>query len=327
MTIRTTAGTHVATVTSPLSSGQGGGFDDADIIDEMPPPIPVDMEPSLWRAPRGIATLAASTHPGPTVVVTIVAFALGLALDLDAGRLALLTLSVFVGQMSIGLSNDALDAGRDAQTGRTDKPLARPGAPVRLAMGLAVVFVVLALVTAAVLGPGLALAHAAFLACAWAYNLRLKATVWSAACFLIGFGVFPSLASLAMVEPRLAPWWAWIVGAALGLAVHFSNVLPDIDDDLRTGIRGLPHRLGRQASASLAFTALLVGAVTAFVGPTHAITPTPAAWILGGAVVIIALVGLVTSRRGEASRWSFRLVMIAALLLAAQLVVTGWPFD
>jgi len=277
------------------------------------------------RGPWATAlALAGSTHPGPTVVVTIVAFALGLALNLDAGRLGILTLSVFLGQLSIGLSNDAIDAGRDAQTGRTDKPLARPGAPVRAATVLAVATAAAALATAAVLGWGLALAHGVFLACAWAYNLALKATVWSAACFLVGFGVFPSLASLSLPDPRLAPWWAWVAGGALGLAVHFSNVLPDLDDDLRTGVRGLPHRLGRRASAAVAFLALLAGAATAFAGPAQTIALSLLSWVTAVVVVVIAAVGLVISRRGTPSRWSFRLVMIAALVLVTQLVVTGW---
>lgn len=280
---------------------------------------------------RRLAALAGSTHPGPTVVVTLVAFALGAAAGVDAGRLALLTVSVLLGQLSIGLSNDATDAHRDAQTGRTDKPLARPGAPVRTAMGLAVVTAVLALATSAVLGIGLAVAHAAFLVCAWAYNLGLKSTIWSAACFFVGFGVFPSLAPLALADPRPAPAWAWVVGAALGVAVHFSNVLPDLEDDLRTGVRGLPHRLGRRASASIAFGALIVGAVTAVWAPTvgtpSAITassPAPAAWIAGGVVTAIAVCGLIASLRGAPSRLSFRLVMLAALVLAVQLVITGW---
>lgn len=284
------------------------------------------MTPPPWT--QRIATLAGSTHPGPTVVVTLVALALGVAVGLDAGRLTLLTVSVLCGQLSIGLSNDAVDARRDATTGRTDKPLARAGAPVRTAMGVALVTATLAIVLSAACGPGMALAHAAFLACAWGYNLGLKSTVWSAACFLVGFGIFPSLAPLALAEPRVAPAWAWIVGAALGVAVHFSNVLPDLDDDLRTGVRGLPHRFGRRLSAGVAFGAVIVGAVASVWAPAlwgdGGRGPTPAAWVAGSAVTLIAVIGLVVSVRGAATRLSFRLVMLAALLLAVQLVISGW---
>jgi 4-hydroxybenzoate polyprenyltransferase len=274
---------------------------------------------------RAVGVLWRSTHPGPTVVVTVIALALGLAVGLDAARLALLTVSVLLGQISIGLSNDVLDAPRDRATGRADKPLAHDGAPVRAAWVAAIVSAALALVLSALIGWGVALAHAVFLACGWAYNARLKSTVWSAACFVVGFGVFPSLAPLALPSPQLAPAWEWVAGATLGIAIHFSNVLPDLDDDLRTGVRGLPHRIGRTGSAIVAFAAVIVGAGAAVAGPLVAGTALGAAsWIAAAAVVAIAVWGLVATLVRGPSRLAFRLVMLAALLLVAQLVLTTW---
>lgn len=273
---------------------------------------------------RTAAILWRSTHPGPTVVVTLVAFALGLSVGLDAARLTLLTASVLFGQVSIGLSNDVIDAPRDRTTGRRDKPLAADGAPVRAAWISAFVAAALALALSAVLGWGLALAHAVFLAAGWAYNARLKSTIWSGACFIVGFGTFPSLAFLALPDPRVAPLWAWIAGATLGVAIHFSNVLPDIEDDARTGVRGLPHRIGARGSSAIAFGALIVGAAAAVVGPAVAAgtAVSPASWVAGGAVVVVSAWGLAATVRRGPSRLSFRLVMLSALLLAAQLVVT-----
>ena len=46
-----------------------------------------------------------------------------------------------------------------------------------------------------------------------------------------------------------APWWLVAAGGALGAAAHLANVAPDIEDDLATGVRGLPHRLGPVPSA------------------------------------------------------------------------------
>lgn len=290
---------------------------------------------------RMTALLLKSTHPGPTVIVTTIALALGISAGVEAGRLVLLTASVLLGQISIGLSNDAIDAPRDRVSGRRDKPLAQPGAPLRAALMTAAVTAALALVLSAMLGWQLALAHAVFLASGWAYNAALKSTVWSAACFLVGFGVFPSLAPLALPEPQVAPAWAWLAGAALGVAVHFSNVLPDLEDDERTGVRGLPHRMGRRGSAVVAFGALLAGAAAALAGPMlmdrtvldpTVLDPTvldrtavgPAAWIAGVAVAALAVWGLAASVSRTPTRLSFRLVMLAALLLALQLVVSGW---
>lgn len=271
---------------------------------------------------RTAATLWRSAHPGPTVVVTVIAIALGIAAGVDAARLSVLAVSVLCGQLSIGLSNDAIDAPRDRATGRPDKPLAREGAPLRAAWIAAFATALLALASSAALGWWLALAHAVFLGCGWAYNAVLKSTVWSAACFVVGFGVFPSLASLALVQPHVAPAWAWVAGAALGAAVHFSNVLPDLDDDQSTGVRGLPHRFGRRASTFIAFAALLVGAAVALIGSAvQEGAPGPATWAVTGAVVLLAIIGLVAAITRPPNRLSFRIVMLGALLLAAQLVI------
>ena len=85
---------------------------------------------ALWRA----------SHPGPTLVVSALALILGLSVGLDAPRLALLVGAVFAGQLSVGWSNDAIDARRDLAVGRADKPVARgeiTARAVALAAGVA----------------------------------------------------------------------------------------------------------------------------------------------------------------------------------------------
>ncbi|MGK0715384.1 UbiA family prenyltransferase [Leucobacter sp. W1153] len=287
---------------------------------------------------RTVALLWKSTHPGPTLVVTAIVLGMGLSVGLDPARLLLLIASVFFGQVSIGLSNDAIDASRDRAVGRSDKPLAQEDAPVSLAWAVAAGTLVLALVLAALLTWQVALAHFVFLAAAWAYNLGLKATPWSALCFVVGFGAVPALAPLSLPDPMLPPLWATAVGAAFGIAIHFSNVLPDLDDDRATGVRGLPHRMGRVASAVVAPAALVVGAgiVAMSVTGSAAIggpgsqpgeVPSPRLvvlpWIGFAAVAVVAVAALGVSLRGRATRLGFRLVMLAALLLVAQLIVTG----
>jgi 1,4-dihydroxy-2-naphthoate octaprenyltransferase len=37
-------------------------------------------------------------------------------------------------------------------------------------------------------------------------------------------------------------------GALLGVAAHFANVLKDFDQDLSSGIKGLPQRIGKRGS-------------------------------------------------------------------------------
>ncbi|MRH29395.1 1,4-dihydroxy-2-naphthoate prenyltransferase [Microbacterium sp. SYP-A9085] len=274
---------------------------------------------------RTAAVLWRSAHPGPTLVVSAIVAALGVAAGLDAARLAVLTAAVLCGQLSIGLSNDAIDAPRDRANSRRDKPLARPGAPIRAAWTAAFATAGLAVVLSAVLGWPVTAAHIVFIGCGWAYNAALKSTPWSVACFVVGFGVVPSLAPLALPDPAVAPAWAWIAGAALGVAVHFSNVLPDLEDDARTGVRGLPHRLGRRLSTVMAFATLLLGAGAALVGSAvQEGRVAPVTWTVAGAVAILVVGGAGAALVRAPDRMSFRIVMLAGLLLAVQLVIGTW---
>ncbi|MDT0144365.1 UbiA family prenyltransferase [Microbacterium sp. PRC9] len=277
---------------------------------------------------RTVRALWGSSHPGPTLVVTALALALGIATGLETWRLALLTTSVFAGQLSVGISNDALDAERDRAVGRTDKPIARGDVSARVAWGAALGLLATALLLSAPLGWRMLAAHALALGSAWAYNAGLKSTPWSIAPFLVSFGIFPSLATLSAPDPSFAAGWAWIAGAALGAAVHLTNVLPDLDDDARTGVRGLPHRLGPRVAAIVAALAVVGGAVAVLLGAAGgdlgAISPV--SWVFFAAVVAVAAVTAWRAISRPPTRALFRLVMLAALLLAAQLVASGSAF-
>ena len=111
---------------------------------------------ALWRA----------THPGPTLVVTILAGILGISAGVDGWRLVLLIGAVFAGQLSVGWSNDAIDAGRDAAVARPDKPIARGDITRRAVAVAAGVALAGALALSALLGSGFLIAHAVALASA-----------------------------------------------------------------------------------------------------------------------------------------------------------------
>lgn len=274
---------------------------------------------------RIVRALWGSSHPGPTLVVTALALALGLSIGLEAWRLTLLTVAVFAGQLSIGISNDALDASRDRAVGRTDKPLARGDVSLPAAWVAASVCLTLALVLSALLGWRMLAAHALTLGSAWAYNAGLKSTPLSIVPFLVSFGVFPSLATLSAPEPAFAAGWAWIAGAVLGAAVHLTNVLPDLDDDERTGVRGLPHRLGARTSAVVAALGVIAGAAAVLLGSAGGdlAAVSPISWAFFSGVVLLAVATVVRAVVRPPTRALFRLVMLAALLLAAQLVASG----
>lgn len=257
-----------------------------------------------------------ASHPGPSVVVTVLAVALGLAAGLPPWRLALLATAVLAGQLSVGISNDAIDARRDRAVGRADKPIARGDVSVRVAWGAAVAMVALALVLSLLTGLWMAVAHAIALASAWAYNAGLKNTALSIVPFVVSFGLFPSLATLAAAEPAPAAPWATVAGAALGAAVHLTNVLPDLDDDARTGVRGLPHRLGERRSRLLA-ASLLTGASAVLAATGRGLSARGRGALLALNTV---LAGVAVTGAGRAP---FRAASAMALLDAVALVAEG----
>ena len=128
---------------------------------------------------RIVRALWGSSHPGPTLVVTALSACLGLAAGLDPWRIALLAAAVFFGQLSIGISNDAIDAARDRAVGRTDKPLARGEISVRTAWIGAVASIVVALGLSAPLGWGVVAGNAVIILSGWIYNRPLKSTPFS----------------------------------------------------------------------------------------------------------------------------------------------------
>ncbi|SFR86421.1 4-hydroxybenzoate polyprenyltransferase [Microbacterium sp. cf046] len=273
------------------------------------------------RHPSPIVALWRSSHPGPSVVVTAVAITLGIATGLEPWRIAVLGLAILLGQLSVGISNDAIDAPRDRATARTDKPIARGEVSLRMAWVAASGALVLSLVLSCVLSWAMGLAHLVALGSAWAYNAGLKSTPVSVLPFMVSFGLLPSLVTLSADPPAVAAAWAWVAGAALGVAIHLTNVLPDLEDDAQTGVRGLPHRLGRRASAVIAAVALVVGAIAVLLGPDAAISVLGIIAFTG--VVVIAIAGLVLALVRPPGRWVFRLVMLASLLLCVQLAATG----
>ncbi|GAB3247359.1 UbiA family prenyltransferase [Nocardioides dilutus] len=263
---------------------------------------------------RAVALLGAA-HPGPAFAVTLLAGLLGVAVGLGPADLALVVAAVLTGQLSIGWSNDLVDADRDRAVGRTDKPLATGDLDerlVRAACALAVLATVpLSLLCGLVAGP----VHLLTVASGWAYNLGLKSTTWSWAPYAVAFGALPAFVALVDSPSDLPPWWMVVAGALLGVGAHFVNVLPDLSADAATGVRGLPHRLGARRSSVLAATVLVGATVVVVLGATVDPVLATAALV---AVVALAVVALVTD-----GRTPFRAAIAMALVDVAMLVVAG----
>jgi 4-hydroxybenzoate polyprenyltransferase len=269
---------------------------------------------------RALRALALATHLGPTVAVTTVATLLAVAAGLPGGRVTLVCAAVLAGQASIGWSNDWLDADRDRAVARADKPVVQgavqPGGLRSAALIAAGLTVVLSLLVGVV--PGLLLL--VLVASGWAYNAGLKRSAASLLPYVTGFGALPAGVVAAAPGTPVAPWWLVTAGGALGAAAHLANVAPDLEDDLATGVRGLPHRLGARVSALTA--ALLLGgaSLVLVVGPDG--PPTGAGWAgLGLAVPAVAVAALAGTVRFR--RLAFPAVMLLTVLDVVLILIGG----
>ncbi|GAA4842838.1 hypothetical protein GCM10023235_18550 [Kitasatospora terrestris] len=265
----------------------------------------------------GVSGLVRACHPLPAAAVTVLAGVLATAVGRGPAGTALVVAAVGAGQLSVGWSNDWIDAARDRAAGRVDKPLAvgeLPPRSVAVAAGCALVLCVpLSLASGWLAGA----AHLVGVAAGLAYNVRLKRTVLSWVPYALAFGLLPAFVVLGLPGgPRPA---AWVLGAGalLGAGAHFANVLPDLDEDRAAGVLGLPQRLGRVVSGVVAAVLLTAATVVLAVGPPG--PPGPAAWAALAATVPLALAAVVAPR----SRLPFVAAILAAAVDVALLVGTA----
>jgi protoheme IX farnesyltransferase len=268
--------------------------------------------------------LLRACHPEPTAAVTLMITALAVTAGRDAYGVLLVAAAVLAGQLSIGWLNDALDAGRDHAVGRMDKPVATgavSGRTVGLAAAVAAVACVPLSFASGLLAGGV---HLLAVAAGWAYELGLKSSRWSVLPYVVCFGLLPVFVVLGLPAGpdgavALPPWWLPVAGALLGAGAHFANVLPDLDDDAATGVRGLPHRLGAGRSRAAAAALLLAATVVlALASPV----PTVLAWAVPVLAVGLLAAGFRLGRR-EGSRAPFRAVMAVAALAVLLLLASG----
>jgi 4-hydroxybenzoate polyprenyltransferase len=277
--------------------------------------------------------LLASSHPGPSVTVTVLAAVIAAAAGRPVWLVVLVAVTVFAGQLSIGLANDWIDADRDRAVGRRDKPVAQGLIGVGTVRGAAIGTAVVSVLLSALLGPVAAAAHLVLVGAGWAYDAVLKRSVWSVAPFIVAFGLLPMVAIAAAPVPMWGdPAWpaAWVfpTGAVFGVAIHCTNVLPDLVDDAATGVRGFGHRLGLRWSGIIAFASLVVATGLVFLGQTVGEDPVRggalvAAVVAAVVVVALAALGVRLVLTGPPTRTLFRIVMAASLVIVVQLALSG----
>ncbi|WP_246131046.1 UbiA family prenyltransferase [Cellulomonas aerilata] len=264
---------------------------------------------------RTARALAMACHPGPAVAVTLFAAALAAGVGGSPWTTAGVAAAVLAGQLSVGWSNDWIDAGRDVAVGRTDKPVATGAVPAATVGGAAAVAALACAGLSFALGWRAGLTHVAAVAVAWAYNARLKGSVWSWLPYAVSFSLLACVVTLALPGRSVPPGWAVAAAGLLGVGAHLANVLPDLEDDAATGVRGLPHRLGRTRTSLLAPVVLLVATASVVAGPPG--PPAAGAWAGGALAAVLALAAVVVALRRTRSRVPFT----AAIAVAAVDVV------
>lgn len=270
---------------------------------------------------RALALLR-SSHPEPGGAVTVAMTLLAVGVGHRGWALVGVFCAVGATQLAVGWVNDWLDADRDRQSGRRDKPVAA-GEVSRRTVGAAGLI-------AAVAIPLLGLPFGAIATIlislvgifALLYDWPLKSTVFSVVPYLVAFGLLPAFVVVALPGHPAPPAWLVAAGALLGGGAHFANVLPDLADDAATGVRGLPHRLGALGSATAAALLLLSATLTLVFGPAG--PPSWAGWAAGAATVVVLPLGAYATGRAEGRGVAmFRAVIVVALIDVLLLIFSG----
>jgi len=257
---------------------------------------------------KRVQALIITSHPGPSLAITVLTTVLAAQAAPHGTSPALTAPALLASQLSIGWSNDACDAPRDAAAGRTDKPLVRGEISARAVWTAAFVALAAGLAMAFVIGPVTTGLYALLVAAGWAYNLGLKSSLWSGVMYLLGFGLLPAFAASTLPAHPAPRATVTVAAGLLGLGAHFANVLPDLAADKATGVGGLPQRVaarwGPAAVRAAALVLLLAASVLLLIGTTRLWVAIPG--------LIAAVLLAVASARGTG-----RVPFLAAIGIAA----------
>jgi 4-hydroxybenzoate polyprenyltransferase len=259
------------------------------------------------RRTRG---LIRASHPGPSLAITAMITVLTAEAARRGGGPGLVLPAAAAGQLSIGWSNDAFDARRDAAAGRTDKPIPTGRISRRAAVTAAVTALAVSLLLSLAIGEMTGLVYAVMVTAGWAYNAGLKSTLASGLTYVVGFGLIPAFAASTLPgHPAPRPWVS-IAAILLGLGGHFANVLPDLAGDRATGVRGLPQRVaarwGPGAVRATALVLLLLASALLVLAASR-----PRLWL------VLAGLGAAAALAAVGARGSGRLPFRAAIGIAA----------
>ena len=132
-----------------------------------------------------------------------------------------------------------------------------------------------------------------------AYNFYFKSTLLSPLPYALAFAALVS--SIVIATDQAVPIWLIAAGAILGVAAHFANVLKDLDQDLASGIKGLPQRLGKKNSRIICGVLLITLTLTLNNANPNQL------------LLIVGLLGSVLTSIST-KKWIFKVLMITAIV-------------
>ena len=245
-------------------------------------------------------SLLRASHLGPTLAVTLVSFLLASALWWE-GPAYFISFGVFLGQLLVGWTNDLNDYQDDLKHNRIRKPLVS-GELTKTSLLRAVKITTPIAVVVNLFGPLGIKGGSLYLfgvGMGVAYNFYFKSTVLSPLPYALAFAAFVS--SIVIATDQNVPIWLVLVGALFGVAAHFANVLKDLDQDLTSGIKGLPQRLGKKKSRIIC--GLLLIALTLILNSANP----------NQVLLIVGLIGAALTTLSS-SKWIFKALMITAIV-------------
>ena len=207
--------------------------------------------------------LRQASHFGPTLIVTTIGWLFANHYWWE-GPAFVIAFGIFMGQLVVGWSNDLYDYNDDLRHQRKNKPLVSGLITPEYLKKWIMVMTPLSFITN-LLGPlGIkgGLVYMLGIACGIGYNFYFKFSWLSPLPYAIAFAALPS--SIVISKDMNPPTWMWLGGALFGMAAHFINVLKDISEDQKSGIRGFPQRMGIKGSIAAAITLVALGCFVVF---------------------------------------------------------------
>ena len=259
-----------------------------------------------------------ASHFPPIITVTLVAVVLAAVAGRGLGTLWV-GLAVLAGQLSVGWSNDWLDADRDRAGARSEKPVVSGLISETALRNSAFAALILCVPLSLLSGWRAALVHLVAVLGAWLYNAGVKSTWWSPLPYALAFSLLPVFVTLGLVHHPLPPWGIVLGAGAIGVGAHFINTVGDKDVDETNGIRGFPQHVGPQWS--LVLGVVLLGGAALAIGIGSNAHPVLVGVLVTLALGVDALVVFLCLR--EQAEWAWRATLLSGLFCLAIFIAGG----